>query len=481
MRAPVAAAWPAMCSRFEGRTWWHYLDVKYLVTTGLGILLETVAESVTYPWFRISDGEPASPTEIAAEYARVKKLRSLAKQGGFAYRPSAKLRLPEASIDHALMVTTELFWNGLKKTHPDIESWPADAQLAVMDLAWQNGPGFTAVKRLGKYVWPSTRAALNAQDWNAAAAAVPGSGDRHDARVRLFKNAAKVAKAGWDREVLWDTKAPSGPSTLPPVLPPVQEPTDPPVAPPVTGPAKPEYGSSTKRVYVDKYGAISEVKTPFLITERTRNMFLEQVRLYHQAGGKTIPYITQGGYNAGGSVSASAGTHDGDAIDTSTKDMARAERKLWELAGMQVGFAGWLRDRIPGLWPDHWHGIPKGGDVSRGAGNQVRDFARSLTGLASRLSYGRIAKLGFASWTFKDYISSWGVSLSALQSAEKTGKYHQDVKDLQWALSEKSGVDLYGDGLFGPQTKAALAKVGPLNADTLVKLNLIINPEGTAV
>jgi hypothetical protein len=470
VRPPVAAAWPAFCSLYEGRCWWMYLDTKKLPTTGVGFLLETVGEAQGMNWTRVSDGMPATATEVAAEYKRVKALTSLAKLGGYSYKPSAKLRLPEPDIDAALMRTTASFWSTLKRNWPTIEAWPADAQLAGMDLAWQNGANFTESKSGGKYVWPTTRAAFAAQDWAKAASAVPGTGARANARKQLFRNAARVAAAGLDRDVLWYPKIPVIPVPAP------VEPPNPDPAPQIPPSSKPAPGSKKAKVYVDKYGTTSATKTPFQISTRTQAMWREAVRLYTDAGGVTRPYITQGGYNAGGVVSASQGTHDGDAIDEMTKDMTAKERKLWEQCAWVVGFAAWLRVYIPGVWPMHCHMIPKGGDISRGAQNQVDQFAQSRNGLAGRGAYGRITKLGVAHVTWEDYLSRWGVSLSGLQTALDKRTTTNDVRELQWALSRHLGTDLAVDGDPGPVTKAALAKVGPLTVDTLTLLDLVVNP-----
>jgi hypothetical protein len=207
MRPSAATAWPAVCSRFEGRCWWMYLDVKFLVTTGLGILLETVEEAQSMPWFRVSDGQDATDAQIATEYQRVKSLRHLADNGGFAYKPSAQLRLPEDEIDRQLMATTEKFWNTFKTVHPDVDLWPADAQLAAMDLMWQNGPKFT---RAGGS-WPNMRAAFHAEDWVRAAANVPGTHPRAMFRKKLFNNAAKVVEFDLDRDKLWNAETPTAP------------------------------------------------------------------------------------------------------------------------------------------------------------------------------------------------------------------------------------------------------------------------------
>lgn len=209
MHASVRAAWPAFCSRFEGRCWWMYLDTKRLVTTGIGFLiddgnLKPPASALAMSWKDL-DGKPASRDQITAEWKRVKGRTDLAPKGGFAFRESARLRLPEVDIDALLFQTTGRFWTALSNRWHDIEEWPADAQLAALDLAWQNGPAFTDRN------WPNMRAAFAAQDWPRAGAAVPGTHTRAKRRKQLFANAAKVAQLGLDAAVLWDQKTPSKP------------------------------------------------------------------------------------------------------------------------------------------------------------------------------------------------------------------------------------------------------------------------------
>lgn len=472
MRESVAAAWPASASVFEGRCWWMYLDTKKLVTTGVGFLLESLAEAQSLPWVTVLRGEKATADEIAAEYKRVKNLTSLARLGGYAYRTSAKLRLPEAEIDKLLMKTTETFWAGLKRNWPNIENWPADAQLAALDLAWQNGYNFTEVKTNGNYVWPTTRAAFKAEDWTKAANAVPGSGSRHDFRVRLFKNAAKVVDRKLDHDILWNTQLVPKPIEIP-VEPTPSDP--PPVDVPVTPPVaivKPERGSKTEWVRVNAQG-VTVPSGGFRCTTRSRNMYLEARRLFIAAGGGTPPDITQGGLNAGG-VAASAGTHDREAFDWATQSFTARRRKLWELCTWQVGFATWIRNFIANLWPAHTHGVPKGGDLSAGARSQVVQFKQSKNGLAGWGTYSRIKTMGVADQTWEDYLAGLGVSLVKLRDAYDNRKKHSDVFDLQWALSAYLGEDVVSDGDLGPATKKALAKVGPLTSETLAKLGLVV-------
>lgn len=196
-----------MCRRFEGVTTWMYLDTKGLVTTGVGFLINTVAGAQDLPW-QTKDGKPATAAQIKTEWTRVHNQQTWKKFNGLnsVWRNSAFLSLPMDTVDAKLLETTERFWKRLAQGVPMIDLAPADAQLALMDEAWQNGPAF-----LDKgTIWTNTRAGVVGADWSRCASAVPGNAgsDRKEARIRLFKNAAKVVALRINPEILWDTKTP---------------------------------------------------------------------------------------------------------------------------------------------------------------------------------------------------------------------------------------------------------------------------------
>jgi len=213
MRPAVAKAWPVHVDHFEGTLSWMYLDTKYKVTTGVGNLIDSPAAARGAGTWYDTSGAVATPEEVDAEWRRVKALTGLAKQSGWAYRKSAELTLTWERVAELLLETTQRFWLGLIETWPAIDRGPADLQLAALDLAWQNGYDFLEVKDrdTGKYIWPNMRAAWLAEDWAAAANAVPGTGERADSRKRLLRNAAKAIAVGADPEVLWDTATPIAP------------------------------------------------------------------------------------------------------------------------------------------------------------------------------------------------------------------------------------------------------------------------------
>jgi hypothetical protein len=93
--------------------------------------------------------------------------------------------------------------------------------------------------------------------------------------------------------------------------------------------------------------------------------------------------IAQGSFNAGG-VSASAGTHDGSAVDIGLWGVSKKDRVKIIRALKDAGFAAWVRRPPSFSW--HVHAIPfRDPHVSRSAAAQRRDYDRRRDGLAYNL------------------------------------------------------------------------------------------------
>lgn len=94
--------------------------------------------------------------------------------------------------------------------------------------------------------------------------------------------------------------------------------------------------------------------------------------------------VTQGSYNDG-RVSASGSTHDGGgALDIRTRGHRRKVVDDMVRAMRMAGFAAWSRGRGHDNFAPHIHAIAIGDrELSRGAANQVGDFARGRSGLSA--------------------------------------------------------------------------------------------------
>lgn len=191
-------------SKYEGYLSFMYLDVKGLVTTGMGNLIDPIDTALGLPWVHKSDGSPASQDEIVAEWNTVKNRTDLASHGGGSFSSVTSLKLNDDSIQNLIVSRAESDEAYLKDRFSDWDSWPADAQLGVLSMAWAMGPGFH---------FPKFEAAAIAQDWETAAkeshidtTGNPGVIPRNADNLTLFENAAAVAQSKADPSILYFPK-----------------------------------------------------------------------------------------------------------------------------------------------------------------------------------------------------------------------------------------------------------------------------------
>lgn len=201
-RQVVLDAFQAFTARFEGTCSWLYLDVKGLVTTGVGNLVDPMPAALDLPWRR-QDGSLAAPSEVEEAWQVVKHATAMQRLGGFAFARLTTLRLDEAGIAALVRqrLTVDDQYLARRFASADYADWPADAQLGILSMAWAMGPAFQ---------FPLFAAAVERQDFAAAAkqcgidtAGNSGVAPRNAANVRCFENAAAVIANGWDREQLW--------------------------------------------------------------------------------------------------------------------------------------------------------------------------------------------------------------------------------------------------------------------------------------
>lgn len=204
MYQSVQDAFVDFSTQFEGKVHFMYLDIKGLVTVGIGNLIDPVDAALNLPFVHKSDGSPASQDEIQTEWNTLKSQPDLAQKGYKACAPLTNLMLTDDSIAQLVTAKLNQFASTLQSTSEfsTMDSWPADAQLGLLSMAWAMGPAFGSS-------WPKFRAACAASDWSTAAANCrmsetgnPGLKPRNDADVLLFNNAAAVQTGGLDFSVL---------------------------------------------------------------------------------------------------------------------------------------------------------------------------------------------------------------------------------------------------------------------------------------
>ena len=200
VRQAVIDTWNDFNRPLEGRVRYMYLDVKGLVTTGLGNLIDSTADAEQLAWQR-ADGTPASTGDIDAEWERVKGRNDLAPKGGGAFAADAQLSLADEEIDRIVLLKLRQMETTLKSRAPfaAFDDAPADAQLGLMSMAWGMGPMFA---------FPNFQAFVMAGNWDGASTECrfqPDTGTitiRNDRDQQLFSNAATVIRDGLDPDVL---------------------------------------------------------------------------------------------------------------------------------------------------------------------------------------------------------------------------------------------------------------------------------------
>lgn len=204
MYPSVRSAFQTFSQRFEGVMATMYLDTHAppLVTTGVGNLIDPVAEALALPFLWKKTDRAATPDEITAEWTHVKGLTSLAHCNSSVWDKVTNLYLPAAAI--GLLVLGRLDQNEkmLNRRWPfaALTNWPADAQLGLFSMAWAMGPGFH---------FPLFEEAVRRRDFASAAlqcgmnaAGNPGLVPRNVANTTLFRNAAQVERRGLNPSTL---------------------------------------------------------------------------------------------------------------------------------------------------------------------------------------------------------------------------------------------------------------------------------------
>jgi GH24 family phage-related lysozyme (muramidase) len=185
----------------EGYVRHMYLDVKGLVTVGVGNLIDPMRVALTLPFLR-GDGEKASQEEIAFEWRMMKLNKQLAAQGHIAAGKIATLHLSDEAISELVFTVLARNDDALIHAIPAFRNWPADAQLAIHSMAWAMGTGFLAkFPRFLRYCFVG--------DWKSASREClmnttnnKGLIVRNHANQKLFLAADNVCKNGLDYATL---------------------------------------------------------------------------------------------------------------------------------------------------------------------------------------------------------------------------------------------------------------------------------------
>jgi len=201
MYPSIRAAFLSFSTRFEGCVPYMYLDIRGLVTIGVGNLIDPV--DLALPFVHKADLAVATQDEIRVDWQTVKGRQELATAHDYLQQFDA-LKLTDESIDQLVLAKLDSNEATLSNTpeFADLDNWPADAKLGLFSMAWAAGPGFSRV-------FPRFRAAFAAKDWNTAATEShmddtynPGLRPCNAANRILFSNVAQVIQQSLDFSVL---------------------------------------------------------------------------------------------------------------------------------------------------------------------------------------------------------------------------------------------------------------------------------------
>ncbi|MER6185215.1 peptidoglycan-binding domain-containing protein [Streptomyces sp. NPDC001652] len=202
MHPSVDAAFLPFSEPLEGRLNFMYLDVKSLVSTGVGNLLDAddpddfgsnpvpLADIFTLGWFDKDSFAQAANAEISAEYTTV-KFSGTAFSSIPQKKAITRLRISNQAIDNLCKSKLASFEASLKTRVPfaGLNNWPADGQLGLFSMAWAMGPFFS---------FPKFQNAAKVGDWLTMArecrmteAGNPGVIPRN------VRNALLFTLAGW--------------------------------------------------------------------------------------------------------------------------------------------------------------------------------------------------------------------------------------------------------------------------------------------
>ena len=186
----------------EGYSPHMYLDTKSVVTIGYGTALIAVNEVNPIQLFVTKTGKVATATAKVAEWKRVQGIsRQYTPQNRTAksFASGAVLHIARQEAIRQFNKDLDDFSRSLRRHYLGFDRFPEDAQVALLDMAYNLGPDFPKTG-----TWPKFNAAVRrpenkgGPDWRAAAAQSRRSdisAERNEEVKSLFLRAAATAEA----------------------------------------------------------------------------------------------------------------------------------------------------------------------------------------------------------------------------------------------------------------------------------------------
>ncbi len=198
----VLEAFHSYSEPLEGRVHSMYCDILGLVTCGVGNLIDPIWHAEQLPW-TLEDGSPADKAQVRADWHKLKDGAVYYSKRHWRFaRDATKVRLTDAAIDALVEMRLQSNAKIICKRFPNFPEFPADAQLAILSIAWAVGAGFY-------HKFPTLARAIDIPYWLGAEASCtirekgnPGVIPRNKANRLLFRNAEIVRNSRGDVSVL---------------------------------------------------------------------------------------------------------------------------------------------------------------------------------------------------------------------------------------------------------------------------------------
>lgn len=199
MHQSVITALPDFLRQYEGKVNFMYLDVKGLVTIGIGNLIDPVSQALKLEFGTKGGGGPVGTSEVMTEWQNVKSRTDLMNKGSAAFNAITRLQLTDRGISTMVNEAAKSIESYIKtnasasKFYSNWDNWPADAQLGFLGVAWGGIP-------LPQFGWHKFPEACGNEDWDTASkectitSAIAAG--RNEAHRLMFLNAAAVKSNG---------------------------------------------------------------------------------------------------------------------------------------------------------------------------------------------------------------------------------------------------------------------------------------------
>ncbi len=149
----------------EGFVPYMYKDTNENVTVGIGILLPNAETAKKLPFFMRGTSERAHPRHVENAFNKVRNSPTSGRAGAAAFRPLTNIEISGAEAAVRALEAVDDFLRQLSSApfFPELASYPANAQMAILDMAYTLGPTGTREK------FKKFTGAVRRRDWKRAA------------------------------------------------------------------------------------------------------------------------------------------------------------------------------------------------------------------------------------------------------------------------------------------------------------------------